>query len=384
MSEIIFEMTKDHLETGLRGVPVGYCTTSQVDPQKGLYYKGQAVKDLSDRTSEEMIFLLLYGKLPSKDELENFKKDLHSRSRCSSIVLKHIEMLPKQGHPMKLFESALLILGMLEGIGDYKEDCLNLIAKVPHLLACVINYHAGWGDTLQPEDHLGYIENFVYMLNVPNKDTKVLTEVMRLFNILHIDHGGGNLSAFVGKAVASGLEDLYGSIASSMCALEGTRHGKANQEGLAFAKEIYEKTKSDFTADAVEKLLREKVNNKEVIYGFGHAVLRVEDPRATIFYEFGKRHFPDHPLVQTILYLRERGPKVLSENPKISNPFPNVDAASGTILSASGFAYPEYFTTLFGLARVVGISIQIVYERLEARDGKGTPIIRPKYFYKSV
>ena len=82
------------------------------------------------------------------------------------------------------------------------------------------------------------------------------------------------------------------------------------------------------------------------------------------------------------MHLRTEGPKVLKENPKISNPYPNVDAMSGTILTAAGFPYPEYYTVLFGLSRSVGIAIQTVYERLEARGGKGTPIVRPRYLYK--
>ena len=82
------------------------------------------------------------------------------------------------------------------------------------------------------------------------------------------------------------------------------------------------------------------------------------------------------------MLLREVAPKVLGENPKISDPYANVDAISGILLTAAGFPYKEYFTLLFGLSRVVGIAIQIVYERCEARGGKGTPIIRPKYIYK--
>lgn len=108
----------------------------------------------------------------------------------------------------------------------------------------------------------------------------------------------------------------------------------------------------------------------------------MEDPRATVQYEFVKKYYSNHPLVKIALLLRTAGSKILSENPKISDPHANVDAISGTLLTASGFPYPEYFTVLFGLSRSVGIGIQIVYERLEARDGKGTPIIRPKYLYK--
>jgi citrate synthase len=100
-------------------------------------------------------------------------------------------------------------------------------------------------------------------------------------------------------------------------------------------------------------------------------------------YALANKLYPSHPLVQLAELLRERGPKVLSENPKISSPYPNVDAISGTLLTAAGFPYPEYYTVLFAMARAVGIAIQIVYERCQARGGKGTPIVRPKFFYKA-
>src|SRR5690606_28770601 len=142
----------------------------------------------------------------------------------------------------------------------------------------------------------------------------------------------------------------------SMNALAGPRHGRANQDCLAFVQEVLEILGEKATAQDVEKLLRRKLENKELIFGFGHAVLRVEDPRATVFYNLAKEKYANYPLVKIALLLREVGPKVLSENPKISNPFPNVDAISGIVLSAAGFPYPEYFTVLFGLSRVVGIS----------------------------
>ena len=220
------------------------------------------------------------------------------------------------------------------------------------------------------------------MLNVPNVDLKKLTKVFRLFNVLHYDHGGGNLSTFVGKAVASGLEDMYGSICAAMCALAGPRHGRANQDSLEFIQSVVDDLGDNATPEALEVLLRKRLADNQLVFGYGHAVLRIEDPRAAVLYEAAKRKFPEHPLVKMALLLREVAPKVLGENPKISDPFPNVDAISGALLTAAGFHYPDYFTVLFGLSRVVGISIQIVYERCEARGGKGTPIVRPKYLFK--
>lgn len=383
MSKVLFEITEDHLETGLRGVPVGYCPTSFVDPIKGLFYRGRAVSELTYHSPEQVIYLLYHGKEGSSKEIQEFSKLLHDRGHLSQAVIRHIQALPRQGHPMKLFCEALLILGMLESQEDYKEDCLNLIAKIPHLVATVINYHAGWGETPNPNPNLGYMENFSAMLKAPAiEDKEKFTDVLKLFNILHYDHGGGNLSTFVGKAVASGLEDMYGSIASAMCALAGPRHGKANQDCLEFVQDVLEQLGEEASLYDVEKLIQQRLDNKQLVYGFGHAVLRAEDARASVLYEYGRKNFSHDPLIHMALLLREAGPKVLSKNPKVSNPYPNVDAISGSILCASGFNYPEYFTILFGLSRSVGIAIQIVYERCIARDGKGTPIIRPKYIYR--
>ena len=380
--EVLFQITKDKLETGMRGFPVGYCTTSYVDPQKGLFYMQTPIPELTSWDPIRVIYLLYYGKDGSASEVVQFGAELQKRAACKREAIEAVERLPRHGHPMKLFCAALLILGMFEQTGDYAEDCLNLIAKIPHLTAAVINHHAGWGKTPLPRGELGYMENFAHMVNVPGAEREELTRAFNLFNILHFDHGGGNLSTFVGKAVASGLEDMYGSIASAMCALAGPRHGKANQDCLEFVLEVLGEVGENATAADVEASIRDRLRNNRLVFGFGHAVLRVEDPRATVQYDFVGKHYADHPLVKIALLLRTEGSKVLSENPKITDPHPNVDAISGTMLTAAGFPYPEYYTILFGLSRTVGIAIQIVYERCQARGGKGTPIVRPKYLFK--
>ena len=173
-------------------------------------------------------------------------------------------------------------------------------------------------------------------------------------------------------------------MSAAMSALAGPRHGKANQDCLTFVQELNSDLGESITTDKVEQLIRDKLSKRELIYGFGHAVLRVEDARATLLYEFAQKHYADHELVKLALMLREAGSKVLKENPKVADPYPNVDAISGILLTAAGFSYPQYYTVLFGMARIVGISRQIVYERKEARESKGTPIIRPKYLYKNL
>jgi len=383
MSKTLFEITDEHLETGLRGYPVGYCTTSVVDPVNGLFYVGQPVDQLADWQPEQVIYMLYTGKQGTPEEVQKFTQELHRRAKCSPELIKHIQQLPKQGHPMQLFSAALLLGGMFEGKDDYREDCLNLIAKIPEIAATVINTHAGWGSGAPSQPELGYMENFTNMLNVPNANKQELNRVFKLFNILHYDHGGGNLSTFVGKAVASSMEDMYGSIAAAMCALAGPRHGRANQDSLEFVQKVLDQLGENATPEQVEAYVRKMLANNELVFGFGHAVLRVEDPRATVLYAVAEEKYPNYPLVKIARLLRTEGSKVLKENPKISSPYPNVDAISGSVLSAAGFPYPEYYTVLFGLSRTVGIAIQIVYERCEARGGKGTPIVRPKYIFKN-
>lgn len=380
---VLFEMTKDHLETGLRGVPVGYCVTSSVDPKKGLAYVGRPISELTSHSPLEIIYLLYYGEMGTSDQVAKFQSELNSRSFCKPETIKFIEALPQAGSATDGLAAAILIAGMFEQTGNWREDCLNVIAKLPQIVAAFINRHAGWGPTCKPEPELGYIENFVHMLNVPVEKTSELIQVMKLFNVMSFDHDGGNLSAFVGKAVASGLENMYGSLAAAMTALAGPRHGRANQDALEFVQNMVKELGAGAKESDVEKLIRRKLENKELLFGFGHAVLRVEDPRATVCYKYCQKHFPHDPLVKMALLLRAEGVRVLKENPKISNPYPNIDAISGTMLMAAGFQFPDYFTPLFGLSRCVGIAIQIVYERMEAREGKGVPIMRPLYLYKA-
>ena len=267
MGEINFTITEEHLETGMRGYPVGYCTTSSVDPYKGLCYLGKEISEFRDKAPESVIYLLYYGKEGSDDQIAEFKKELVKRAHCSAKLIEQIELLPREAHPMKMFSAAILLAGVFEGTGDYREDCLNLIAKIPVITAYMINHHAGWQTVNKSQPELGYIENFCHLLNIPQSslasvDQDNLVTVFKLFNILHYDHGGGNLSTFVGKAVASGLEDMYGSICAAMCALAGPRHGKANQDCLQFVQSLQKEVEAPLTLKKVEQVIRDKLAKK--------------------------------------------------------------------------------------------------------------------------
>ncbi|MFN8578153.1 MAG: citrate (Si)-synthase [Candidatus Sericytochromatia bacterium] len=379
-SEVLFTITKDQLETGLRGVPVGYCPTSSVDPQLGLFYGGYPVEKLAYNEPEEVIYLLFNRELPNAEQLAEFKKVLVAHSKLNPEIINHLKALPKEGHPMKWFMHGLNLMGMYSGTGDYKKDAMNVVAQLPELVAAIYRIRSGWGETIESKPELGYIENFVHMLNPPNTNDHLL-ELMKVFNVLHFDHGGGNLSTFVGKAIASGQEDMYGSLMGAMSALAGPLHGMANQECLRFLKTALENVSDPTDENAVNDYINKLFAEGKKLYGFGHAVLRVEDPRATVQYALGEKICPDNKIFRMAVSMRKLGTEFLKKQEKVSNPYPNVDAVSGSLLTSVGLTDENYYTVLFGMSRCVGIAAQIIYERLEARGGKGTPIIRPKYVY---
>jgi citrate synthase len=380
-TETLFEITTKQLNTGLRGFPVGTVRTSRVDPYEGVSYVGQSVKSLAYKDPEAIVYLMFNKHLPSAEELTSFKADISSRASIAPEVFNILKQLPKEGHPMEWFINGLTLLGMTGKTSDnnYYEDGLNAIARVPTLVAAIFRIRSGWGEPIESRPELGLIENFVHMLGVPGGDDKALTELLRTFYVLHMDHGGGNLSTFSGKAVASGLADMYTSLAAAMGGLYGPRHGRANQDCLAFVRQVGTTDKAE-----IEKLIRARRSNRQLIFGFGHAVLRAEDPRATIQYELGQKICADDKLFQTALALREIAVKVLSEEEKISNPYPNVDAVSGTLLNASGLIDSDYYTLLFGLSRCSGIAAQIIDERMKFRNGKGVAIYRCSYKFEKV
>ena len=183
------------------------------------------------------------------------------------------------------------------------------------------------------------------------------------------------MSTFTGKSIASGKATIYSAIAGAMNALSGPLHGRANQSCLEFVLKV-----GTSDEDEVEKFVRNELAEGRPVFGFGHAVLSVEDPRATAQFELGNKICPDDENFKIISALRNVAPRVLSENKRIRNPNANVDIASGALLYHVGLKDPTYYTTFFGWARVAGIGAQIVDERVVMRSGRGVPIYRPKYF----
>lgn len=373
-SEVLFTITRDHLDKGLRGLPVGTCRTSAVDPDKGVSYVGYPIEDLADLDPEDITYLMLERELPTAAQRAALDAELHARRGMPQGVLDMLAQLPRDGHPMAWLNAGLLFLGMHTCTHDWREDALNLIARAPELVAAIYRLRAGWGDPIPSDRNLDLISDFVHMLGLEDVDRPRLSRLLRCFYVLHADHGGGNLSTFTGKAVASGHADIYTSMAAAMGALSGPLHGGANESCL---NQVIEVGTQD--PDGIEKYVRDTLAAGGKIFGFGHGVLRAEDPRARIQYALGEVLCPDDPVFRTAAIMRTVAVKVLKESDKIQNPYPNVDAVSGSLLRACGMTDASYYTCLFGLSRITGIAAQILDERVNMRGGKGVPIYRPKY-----
>ena len=378
--DTLYTLIEADLDSGLRGVPVGTCATSYGDPIEGVHYVGYPVGDLANLEEEDVIYLLMHKRLPTGEESDAFRAELaHRAEEIPTGALRVLESLtPGSGHPMDWLAIGIMALGAADTNtrrpGSSRADAMNLIARMPELMARLFLLRGGKPEKLKPrKPELGLVENFVHMLGVEGDEAKRMERMLRFFFILHMDHGGGNLSTFSGKAVASGRASVYASIASAMNALSGPLHGRANQACLEFVQRI-----GTSDPDEIEAFVRSELAARRPIYGFGHGVLRAEDPRAKLLIELGEEICPDDENFRTVTALREVVPPILKEIPKISNPYPNVDLASGSLLHSVGFRKPDYYTTFFGWARVAGICAQILDER-SAREGRGTPIYRPKY-----
>ena len=374
--DVLLEMTKEHLNIGLRGVPVGTCRTSFVTPTEGVHYCGYPIRELAGFEPEDIVYLLMNKELPNAAQSQEIRQDLASRAKIPGDLESVLRALPKFGHPMDWLSIGIHTLGMFETTEDWKEDALNLIARMPRLMGLIFRIREGRDPNIPEDDiSMSLVDRFIHTLELENVDKGIMRRVISTYLVLHMDHGGGNLSTFTGKAVASGKATVYSSIAGAMNALSGPLHGRANQSCLEFVLKI-----GTSVTEEVEAFVRAELEAGKPIFGFGHAVLRVEDPRATAQFELGEEICPDDENFKIIRTLREVAPRVLGENPKISNPNANVDIASGALLHHVGLIDPTYYTTFFGWARVAGIGAQIVDERSVFRGGKGVPIYRPKYF----
>ena len=385
-SKVVSEVTLQQAYGGMRGVKSVVCDTSEVPPQKGLVIRGIELGDITDKLPEEIFFLLLTGQLPNEEE----KKDLHAQFKANEDVPEYVwnvlDNMPAESHPMAMFNTAILVMQnesvfakkYAEGISkaDYWEymldDAMNMIPKLPAIAAYVYRKRFNKGARIESNKDLDWGANYVHMLGFEDSDDR-FANLMRLYLTLHSDHEGGNVSAFSAGTINSALSDLYYSISGGLNGLAGPLHGLANQECLKWVLETMDKFGGVPSEDDIEKYTWETLDAGRVVPGYGHAVLRVTDPRFTAFHKFGVENCSDDPVFQTVDRVFKVVPEVLKQVEKIKNPWPNVDAGSGSLLYHFGLKEFSYYTVLFSVSRALGIAAQTITAR-----AYGLPLTRPK------
>ena len=251
-------------------------------------------------------------------------------------------------------------------------DSIRLIASMPGIAAAIYRIRFNKGEVIAPlADDNDLSNNFAHMLGVSNDPA--WKELVRLYLVLHSDHEGGNVSAMTSYVVSSALSDPFYSVSAAMCGLAGPLHGLANQECLRFIMDVREQFGGVPTDEQLTEYTWNRLNNGQVIPGYGHAVLRVTDPRFTAFHDFGVDNGLTDENVQIVHKIFRLVPGILKEHGKAKNPWPNVDAASGSLLYAYGMTEFDFYTVMFGVSRAIGLCSQMVVNRMMA-----SPIVRPK------
>lgn len=385
-SKVIGQVAIEQLYGGMRGIKGLICDTSEVGLQTGLVIRGIPILELTEKSPEEIFYLLVIGTLPNETELKDLQDDLHQRGDVPSYVWDVLNSMPEDSHPMAMFSTAINVMekesefrtAYNNGIGKDKlwepmyEDCLNIIARVPQIAAFIYRKKFKKGDMIPPDKNLDWAENFAKMLGVDDKEG-TFAKLLRLYLVLHSDHEGGNVSAFTCLVISSALSDAYYSITGALNGLAGPLHGLANQNCLKFILKMKEDIGHSPTDDEVRKYCQDLLDRGGLVIGYGHAVLRITDPRFTAFHDFGKKHLPEDEVFKIVAQLFEIVPDLLKEQGKAKDPWPNVDAASGSMLYHYGMKEYDFYTVLFGVSRILGFSSQMIIAR-----AMSSSLIRPK------
>lgn len=391
---VVDTVTISKLIGGMRDLKCLVTDISYLDPNEGIRYRDYTLPELFKKLPkpkgdempyvEGVIYLLLTGDMPTEENVGEVLDELKKRRIIPRYILELIEAFPRGTHPMTIFSAAILAMHRESffskkydaGINksDYweptYEDALNLLAKLPEIAACIYHrlYKEGRREYSDPNLDMG--ANFAHMIGIG----KPYDDVSRMHFILHSDHESGNVSAHTGHLVASSLSDIYLSISSMINGLAGPLHGLANQEVLRWLHDIMDKMGGEVpTETEMKQFVWDLLNAGQVVPGFGHAVLRITDPRYMIQREFAQKHMSDDPVFKYVDILYKVVPPILREQGKAKNPWPNVDAHSGVIQWHYGVKEYDFYTVLFGIGRAIGICANIIWDR-----ALGYPLERPK------
>ncbi|MEF9999175.1 MAG: citrate/2-methylcitrate synthase [Lachnospiraceae bacterium] len=407
--------TKYEVKRGLRdvngkGVLAGLtnisdvCATEMIDgvevPCAGnLYYRGYNIQDLvkgfldaQHFGCEETAYLLLFGELPTVEQLRGFHDTLVERRTLPPNFVRDVLMKAPSKDMMNNISRCILQLYTYDpkaddtSIPNVLRQCLNLISQFPLLM--VYGYHAynyRHGNDLfiyAPSPNASTAENILMMLREDRKYTKLEAKILDMALVLHMDHGGGNNSTFTTHVVTSSGTDTYSTMAAAMASLKGPKHGGANIKVTQMFEDMKEHlsdwTNKEEVHQYLEDLLDKKAFDKKgLIYGMGHAIYSISDPRAELFKGFvkqlahEKKHDEEYALYEMVEHM---APEVIGEKRKIYKGVnANVDFYSGLVYSMLDLP-KELYTPIFATARIVGWSAHRL-EELKNVD----KIIRPAY-----
>ena len=358
---------------GLEGVVAAESEICRIDGQQGkLSYLGYSIEDLAHHSDfEETTYLLLYGRLPNREEKEGFSKRMRASRDLAPEILDMVRAFPKDAHPMELLQS---VISYLSGYVQHRiqhsatcncRDTLHQVVQLASVVAAWQRFRTGQ-EYVPPRQDLSHGANLLYMMRGEQPD-EYEGKVMDTCLVLHAEHGF-NASTFTARVVASTMSTCYSSISAAIGSLYGSLHGGANEKAMAMVEQIGSKDKA---AEWVNKAL----DNKQKVMGMGHRVYKAKDPRSIVMEEFlvelskRKQNTRSYDILKAVeKTFRER----MEEKGKPI--YPNVDFFSGAVYDLLGI--PKIlFTPIFAVSRVAGWLAHILEQRSDNR------LYRPKSLY---
>lgn len=370
---------KPVLNTGLRGITIASTKISDVDGAEGkLVYRGYLAKDLAGTTSfEEVVYLLLFEKLPNKKALTEFNKQISENRTVPEEIFNAMKAMPKKSLPMDVLQATV---PMMAGYDPdiLKTDIDSALRMAVRLTAKFATIVAAWDrirngkEPVDPDPGLSQAANFLYMLNGKAPDE----ELAKFFDtclVLHAEHSF-NASTFAAREVASTKAHMYAAVAAGVGSLSGPLHGGANTRVMKMLLEIGE-------VDKVDDYIANILNTGGVIMGLGHAVYQVDDPRAQIIATMSQkmgRRTDDTRWYDLSKALEIKGKSAFKER-KGKDIFVNVDFYSASLYYYMGIAV-DLFSPIFAISRIAGWTTHIMEEQFGGAEAKPT-LYRPESDY---
>ena len=359
----------EEIKKGLLGIVVDETTISHVVPElSALTYRGYKVQDLCDKCDfEEVAYLVLHGELPSKAQLKKFSKEEKSNRKLSKTIIKNIEQMPKNAHPMDVIRTCVSLMALEDK--DTKDNspkanmrkALKIFSQTPTAVAAYFRARKG-KKIISPDKKLSFSENFFKMMfgKVPDK------EIVRAFDIsliLYAEHSF-NVSTFTARTITSSLSDLHGAITGAIASLKGPLHGGANEAVMHMMKDISKPEKA-------KKWIENALTKKKVVMGFGHRVYRTGDSRVPTMKHY---MFKVAKLLKKEKYTKmyETLEQVMLEKKNIH---PNVDFPCGPTYYMMGIDI-DFYTPIFVMSRITGWSAHIMEQHASNK------LIRPLSKYR--